>query len=159
AGGVAVGSAKVGTAKVDFNMGGLPREPKGTATVIADGVAAGATKIGRVNLNARGDGHAVDMKVAAGGPGTPFAGAVSGRVTLGARATRVEFGAIDAPARGLEARGKGGSLSLAKNGAITAEKIRLASSAGTVTLNGNIEQPRPGAGGSRSYAAHGQLHV
>ena len=157
--GVVAGSARVRTAKIDFDMGGLPRSPRGKAGLHAEGVTAGGQAIGRVLVDAAGDGKSLGVRVATGGPNVPFGGEVNGRVTLAAKETRIAFGVIELTARGLPFHGKGGAITLEKNGAITADKIKLASSAGTVAIEGELAPPHPAVGRYRPFPPEGQLHL
>src|SRR5262249_39570803 len=94
-----------------------------------------------------------------GGANAPFGGAVSGRVTLAPKETKIAFGTIDLTARGLTFRGKGGAITMAKSGRITADNIMLASSAGSVSVEGELTPPNAAVGRYRPFPPEGQLHL
>jgi translocation and assembly module TamB len=155
---IAAGPARAASADVDFDVTRRGMSFAGSARLDAHDVAAAAMGLGRVRADARlgAGGRTVAVNLAVGGAGVPYAAEVAGQVTLAPTATRIDVRELALSAHGLALNGHGGSVVVHRSGALDADRLGLASAAGTVEVTGHLAAPRPGAG---RFTRDGELHL
>lgn len=137
---VRIGETSVRSGLLEMDVTGMPSAPVGVATLDLRGVRAGSIDIGPVRVHARSADLGEDIAVTAraGTRRTELELTLAADVHRGPRATDVALGAVRARIRDLVVTGSGGRITLGAHGKLAARGVRLRSTAGRLTAEGDL---------------------
>lgn len=139
---VRAGETSITSGTLEFDVTGIPAAPVGVAELSLRGVRSGTLALGPVRVEGRSTnlGEDIALEARAGTRATEVELRTTANIHRDEHATEIALGTVRARLRELVLTGSGGRITLAADGNLAARRVRLSSTAGRLTADGDLRR-------------------